>query len=542
MSFNIVIAHIPGKANYAADFLSRVQTEKCASLTLKHMNQIPVKEIQVESEAKSPDVMITNINVFDEFSSPETENQEMISQLQSLGLYEAYLERRKQNEEGIQHFWRIKRNEINQVQLPSPEDFLNGLLNKQDSLNLKNEQARDEDISKTIEWKKHGLSTDLKYAWTRLKKFAKQFDRLQLENDVLYRLFYDDTGKILYQQYCLPKHLWKEVIYRLHNSPTGGHLGILRTIQEFRKRFFYPGFTEHFIKNCLTCLQLKQSTNKQLRPPLQPVSSLQSYPRDMMQIDLVHQNGPVFKYVLSRIDVFTKYLFAVPLTNGSADTVARELVKTFFQHSYLPTTILTDLGTTFTSSLMAELTKLLEIKLKHATLKQPQTIGAVERSHGPLKRFLKLNTSEQLNDWHKYVPLATFIHNTSYHSSINCCPSTLFHGREPVKPLDLRFSRKGIEACEANSDYVLALQDAMLQKFGENKQRLLDSYQRYRSYYDYKSIAQPLQKHSHCLTLNAKLTTQSDFTQKSVQTWLPLYRVEQVLTNSNYIIRKVGTN
>ena len=98
MSFNIVIAHIPGKANYAADFLSRVQTEICASLTLKHMNQIPVKEIQVESEAKSPDVMITNINVFDEFSSPETENQEMISQLQSLGLYEAYLERRTKKE------------------------------------------------------------------------------------------------------------------------------------------------------------------------------------------------------------------------------------------------------------------------------------------------------------------------------------------------------------------------------------------------------------------------------------------------------------
>ena len=161
--------------------------------------------------------------------------------------------------------------------------------------------------------------------------------------------------------------------------------------------------------------------------------------------------------------------------------------------------------------------------------------------HGPLKRILKLNTSEQWNDWHKYGPLATFIHNTSYHS-VNCCPSTLFHGREPVKPLDLRFSRKGIEACEANSDYVLALQDAILQKFGENKQRLLDSYQRYRSYYDYKSIAQLLQKHSHCLLLNAKIATQSDFTQKSVQTWLPLYRVEQVLTNSNYISRKVGTN
>ena len=29
---------------------------------------------------------------------------------------------------------------------------------------------------------------------------------------------------------------------------------------------------------------------------------------------------------------------------------------------------------------------------------------------------------------------------------------------------------------------------------------------------------------------------------KSLAKWLPLYRVEQVLTNSNYIVRKVGTN
>ena len=121
----------------------------------------------------------------------------------------------------------------------------------------------------------------------------------------------------------------------------------------------------------------------------------------MMQIDLVEQKGPFYKFVLSGNDVFTKYLFEIPLTNGSADTVARELVKIFFQHSYLPSTIVIDTGN-FTSKLLAELTKLLEVKLKHATLKQPQTIGVVERSHASLKRILKFNSNEQWNDWHMY--------------------------------------------------------------------------------------------------------------------------------------------
>ena len=36
--------------------------------------------------------------------------------------------------------------------------------------------------------------------------------------------------------------------------------------------------------------------------------------------------------------------------------------------------------------------------------------------------------------------------------------------------------------------------------------------------------------------------TYSDFASKSLQIWFPLYGIENVLTNSNYILRKVGTN
>ena len=44
---------------------------------------------------------------------------------------------------------------------------------------------------------------------------------------------------------------------------------------------------------------------------------------------------------------------------------------------------------------MHELCKFLEIKLKHAAFKHAQTVGVVERSHGALKKILKLNTDEQ---------------------------------------------------------------------------------------------------------------------------------------------------
>ena len=167
-----------------------------------------------------------------------------------------------------------------------------------------------------------------------------------MQKGILVRQFFDDIGKISHSQVCFPKHLRKEVIYRTHNSPTEGYLGFVGTAKEFRKRFYFPGFSEYlidYIKNRLSCSTLRRVTKKLLQPPLQPISSEQLFPGEMMQIDLVGPfQSPVYKYVLSGIDVFSKYLFAVPLTSAPAGTVAKALVSIFFNTvTFLPTSYLT---------------------------------------------------------------------------------------------------------------------------------------------------------------------------------------------------------
>ena len=86
----------------------------------------------------------------------------------------------------------------------------------------------------------------------------------------------------------------------------------------------------------------------------------------MLQTDLV---GPfqlsAFTYGLSGMAVFTKYLFAVPLTSGHAKPAATALVNIFCKHSFIPETIVLDLGTVFVESLVHELVLILELKLKH---------------------------------------------------------------------------------------------------------------------------------------------------------------------------------
>ena len=156
---------------------------------------------------------------------------------------------------------------------------------------------------------------------------------------------------------------------------------MVRTAQEFRKRFYFPGFVEYFvqmIKNCLTCIQQNAISNKALRNFLQPRSSLQSFPGDLLQIDIV---GPLpstlYKYVLTGIDVFSKYLFALSLTKISATVIAIELTKIFFQYSYIPHAIISDLGTNVVAD-VHEIAKLLEMKIGHATLKHAESVGVVE--------------------------------------------------------------------------------------------------------------------------------------------------------------------
>ena len=108
------------------------------------------------------------------------------------------------------------------------------------------------------------------------------------------------------------------------------------------------------------------------------------------------------------------------------------------KHAYLPTTLIPDKGTAFTSFVIREVAGVLGIFLKHATTKHAQTIGLLERSHASIKQSLKIETGERRSLWHKYISIAVLNYNTSYHASIGCEPSRVFHGHIPYNILDLK--------------------------------------------------------------------------------------------------------
>ena len=156
-------------------------------------------------------------------------------------------------------------------------------------------------------------------------------------------------------------------------------------------------------------------------------------PWDAMQIDFLPNLPPSAGYenIITTMDVFSRNLFAYPVTDASAKNTAKVIIDKMTEHTYLPTTLITVKETSFTSKLVAEIAQILGIQINCATTKHPRTIGKLERTHASLKTNLKMAWGKYRRQWHKHLPLAVVIYNTTYHATLGCEQPRTFHGRIP---------------------------------------------------------------------------------------------------------------
>ena len=74
----------------------------------------------------------------------------------------------------------------------------------------------------------------------------------------------------------------------------------------------------------------------------------------------------------------------------------------------VPSEILTDMGTQFTSELMREVSRLLLIKQLTTTVYHPICNGMTEKFNGTLKLMLKRMCAERPKDWDRYLSALLF--------------------------------------------------------------------------------------------------------------------------------------
>ena len=113
-----------------------------------------------------------------------------------------------------------------------------------------------------------------------------------------------------------------------------------------------------------------------------------------------------FRYILTYIDVATRWPEAVALRSTTSKVVANALIP-IFARNRIPRCILTDNGSNFNSSIPVQLFEALSIDKLNTTPYRPQSNGILERFHGTLVPMLKKVKNNNM-DWVKLLPIALY--------------------------------------------------------------------------------------------------------------------------------------
>ena len=426
LQFNFTIAHIPGKMNTAADFLTRLEMDPNEKIILKIREEIPTQPIEVNVE--STGIAQEETVFFDPTDQQETTEKDLWKRKDNTRnaipndppviTVSCYYANDLHKDTSIVHI----------AQLTKPSC----ILIEQDSdptlLNFKREMLRlpfDEQI----------FLKDARYMhYSRNKK------RIIIKDNILYRQYYNDIGEISHLQVLLPGQLLKVLLQSLHGTASK-HPDISKMMQEIRQKYYFPSiatYVRNWVRDCEKCIQGKRINNTRITPEVIHIPEWDLGPEDLTQIDLLPELPPSGGYenIITAIDVFSRYAFGYPVSNPTAVDTAKVIIDIMTRHAYLPTLNFTDKGSVFVTQVIHEVAEILGINLKHATTKHAQIIGVLERAHASIETSLKMASGEFRKQWHKYLHIAILNYNTTYHSSIDCEPRRVFHGRVPHNILD----------------------------------------------------------------------------------------------------------
>lgn len=225
-----------------------------------------------------------------------------------------------------------------------------------------------------------------------------------------------------------------------HDTETSGHLGRNKTFERLAASYYWPNMistVHHYCKTCPACQRNKASSLKQpglLQPLPIPERSWSSVSMDLIvSLPLTKAGNDA---IVVFVDRFSKMAHIVPV---KSTITAEELANVFFQEVFrlhgLPSSIVSDRDSKFTSKFWSSLFELAGTKLKLSTANHPQTDGQTERMNRTLEEMLRSFVGPFHNDWDKYLVACEFAYNSSKQASSGVSPFYVNYGFEPTVPL-----------------------------------------------------------------------------------------------------------
>ncbi|OMO64097.1 reverse transcriptase [Corchorus capsularis] len=227
--------------------------------------------------------------------------------------------------------------------------------------------------------------------------------------------------------------LRRELLELFHSSSGGGHSGMDATTKRIAAVLYWKGMKKavrQFVRECSVCQQYKYD-NSAYPGLLQPLPLPKRIWTDISMdfIEGLPKSGGK-DVILVVVDRLSKYNHFIALSHPfSALQVAQVFLDSIYKLHGAPESIVSDRDKVFISKFWTELLKLMGTKLKLSTAYHPQTDGQTEIVNRSLETYLRCMCGECPKEWLKWLPLAEWWYNTSYHTSAKATPYEIVYGQ-----------------------------------------------------------------------------------------------------------------
>ena len=240
------------------------------------------------------------------------------------------------------------------------------------------------------------------------------------------------------------------ILREKHDHPTAGHQGTRKTLELVRREYYWPSmqkFVSDYCSTCNDCPRAKPSRHKpygllkQLPIPERPWESISLDFIVELPLATSELDSRTYDAILVIVDRLTKMALFIPTVGTlKAKGLARLYVLHVFAKRGIPSDIVSDRGSLFTSDFITSLAELLSMKLNFSTAYHPQSDGQTERTNQSLEGYLRLYCNYQQDNWPDLLPVAEFAYNNAPHSTTQVSPFFANYGYNPRATLTLDVS------------------------------------------------------------------------------------------------------